>query len=130
MMESKTLEQVTEELMRLNTAVESLRTMLVQMTEGYERPLFYTEHPHVVRVEGVQGGDPIIRGTGKTVRGIIELSRQMTIEDLLEEYEGELSRAQVFDALSYYYDHPNEIEQYIQENRTALEHAWQPRVSS
>lgn len=130
MMEAMTLERLAEELKNLNTKVESLRKMLEQMGEGYGRPVFHTEHPHVVRVEGVQGGDPLIRGTGKTVRGVVELSRQMNIEELLREYEGELTPSQVFDALSYYHDHPDEIEQYIAETRTALERAWQPPVSS
>jgi len=31
-----------------------------------------------------------------------------------------LTLAQVHDALGYYYDHPGEIERYIQENREAL----------
>ncbi|MBI4671661.1 MAG: DUF433 domain-containing protein [Chloroflexi bacterium] len=44
----------------------------------------------------------------------------MTLEELLKEYEGSLTPAQLFDALSYYYDHPGEIDQYVAENNAAL----------
>lgn len=115
------MEQVIEELERLREAIGSVQEKLNRMTERYARPIFYTEHPHIVRVEGVQGGDPIVLHANRTVRGIVELSRQMSFEELLREYEGSLTPAQLFDALSYYYDHPGEIDQYIAENRAAQE---------
>ena len=31
-----------------------------------------TEHPHIVRVEGVCGGAPVIKGTRTPVRSIVE----------------------------------------------------------
>lgn len=85
--------QLTAEVKQLRETVAAIQAQLNRMTERYPRPLFYTEHPHIVRV-------------------------------------GELTPAQVFDALSYYYDHPGEIDQYIAENQGALERAWQPRDSS
>jgi uncharacterized protein (DUF433 family) len=76
-------------------------------------------------VQGVKGGEPIIRGTGVTVQTIVVLTQHgLTPEQIVEEYEGILTLAQVHDALGYYYDHPGEIEQYIAENQAALERAW------
>lgn len=38
----------------------------------------------------------------------------------MEDFEGVLTLAQVYNALSYYCEHEKEIEQYISENREAL----------
>jgi uncharacterized protein (DUF433 family) len=116
-----TLEQMAQELETLQQQVSTILEKLEKMTRGYSTPVFYTDHPHIVRVQGVQGGDPIVFRAGRTVRGIVELSRQMSLEQLVQEYEGSLTPAQLFDALSYYYDHPGEIDQYIAENNAALE---------
>src|SRR6266849_3848620 len=111
-METETLEKITQQMEILQKQLDAVREKLDKMTNGYSSPVFRTDHPHIVRVDGVQGGDPIVLDAGRTVRGVVELSRQMSLENLLEEYEGSLSPAQLFDALSYYYDHPGEIDQY------------------
>lgn len=116
-----TLEEIAQQLKALQERMNAVQEKLDKMTHQYSKPVFYTEHPHIVRVEGVQGGDPIVLHANRTVRGVVELSRQMSLEQLLREYEGSLTPAQLFDALSYYYDHPGEIDQYIAENHAALE---------
>jgi uncharacterized protein (DUF433 family) len=89
-----------------------------------------TTYSHIARVQGVKGGEPIIRGKGVTVQTIVVLSQHgLTPEQIVEEYEGILTLAEVHDALGYYYDHPGEIKQYIAENQAALERVW-PRNSS
>ncbi|MBI5034063.1 MAG: DUF433 domain-containing protein [Chloroflexi bacterium] len=101
------------------------------MTEGYGHPIFETEHPHIIRVEGVQGGQPIVRGKSVTVQTIVVLTKQnVNPEQLVDEYDGVLTLAEVYDALSYYHDHQDEIDQYIAENQAARERGWQPPVSS
>jgi uncharacterized protein (DUF433 family) len=120
-MENKTFDTITAQLETLQKQLMDVQVKLEKMTGVYSTPVFKTDHPHIVRVQGVQGGDPIVHGTGRTVRGVAELSRQMSLEELAQEYEGSLTLAQLFDALSYYYDHQGEIDQYTAENRAAME---------
>ncbi|MBI3914328.1 MAG: DUF433 domain-containing protein [Chloroflexi bacterium] len=87
-------------------------------------PRITTEHPHIVRVQGLHGGRPIVSGKSVTVQTIVALFRQnLSPEQIVEDYDGVLTLAEVYDALSYYHDHPGEIEQYLAENRVALENA-------
>ncbi len=80
-----------------------------------------TEHPHIVRIEGVHGGRPTIRGTGVSVQTIVEqMQLGRTPQQIVGDFDGVLTLAQAYDALSYYYEHENEIEQYIAENREVL----------
>ncbi len=67
-----------------------------------------TEHPHIVRLEGVCGGEPVIDGLRVTVRHVVALHRhgEMILE--IAETLG-ITEAQVFHALSYFFDHREEI---------------------
>ncbi len=79
-----------------------------------------TEHPHIVRKPGTCGGSPIIRGTRITVRHIAFMWKAgETVEDIVRSYS-HLKPAWVHDAISYYLDHRDEIEQELKEN--TLEH--------
>jgi len=61
-----------------------------------------------------------VRGTGISVRTIVERIRLgETPEQIASTYPA-LTLAQVYVVLSYYYDHPQEIEAYISENEAAL----------
>jgi uncharacterized protein (DUF433 family) len=67
-----------------------------------------TEHPHIVRLEGVCGGEPLIDGLRVTVRHVAVLHRRG--ETILEIAEAlGITEAQVFHALSYFLDHTDEI---------------------
>ena len=67
-----------------------------------------TEHPHIVRREGVCGGEPLIDGLRVTVRHVATLHRRG--ETVLEIAEAlGITEAQVFHALSYFADHQGEI---------------------
>lgn len=116
------VQRVYDELNWLRQAVETLTKQMEGLVAERKRPTLSTTHAHIVRVQGVKGGEPIIRGTGVPVQTIVVLTRQgLTPEQIVEEYEGILTLAEVHDALGYYYDHPGEIEQYITENKAALE---------
>jgi uncharacterized protein (DUF433 family) len=118
-------QRVYDELTWLRQAVEILTQQVEELAAERKRPVLSTTHPHIVRVQGVKGAEPIIRGTGVTVQTIVALNRQgLTPEQIVEEYEGILTLAEVHDALGYYYDHPGEIEQYIAENQVAMEKVW------
>jgi uncharacterized protein (DUF433 family) len=67
-----------------------------------------TEHPHIVRRESVCGGEPLIDGLRVTVRHVVTLhQRGETILDIAEALG--ITEAQVFHALSYFFDHRDEI---------------------
>jgi len=69
-----------------------------------------TEHPYIVKVAGVSGGRPIIKGTRITVWLVANLFKQgCSPEEILATYP-HLTPAAVYDALSYYFDHKEEIE--------------------
>lgn len=70
--------------------------------------LVKTEHPHIVRREGVCGGEPVIDGLRVTVRHVVALHRQGDTVLEIAEVLG-ISEAQVFHALSYFFDHSQEI---------------------
>ncbi len=77
-----------------------------------------TEHPHIVRVEGVCGGEPVIDGLRVAVRHVATLhQRGETIPEIVESLG--LTEAQVFHALSYYFDHRDEITALIAEEEQA-----------
>ena len=76
-----------------------------------------TEHPHIERRPGVGGGVPIIRGTRISVRHIAVLHKDgVSVQEMLETYP-HLQESWVHDAISYYLDHREEIEQEIEANR-------------
>jgi uncharacterized protein (DUF433 family) len=122
--------QIYSELVWLRQAVESLTHRVESLTAGREQPTLATDHAHIVRMQGVKGGEPIVRGKGVTVQTIAALTRQgLSPEQIVEEYEGVLTQAEVYEALGYFYDHVGEIEQYLAENRSARERTWPNRSS-
>jgi uncharacterized protein (DUF433 family) len=77
-----------------------------------------TEHPHIVCLEGVCGGEPLIDGLRITVRHVVTLhQRGETIHDITTALS--LSEAQVFHALSYFFDHRDEILAIIDQEEKA-----------
>jgi uncharacterized protein (DUF433 family) len=79
--------------------------------------LVKTEHPYIVRKSGVCGGSPIINGSRITVRLIAQLVKTgSSAEEIFASYP-HLSLAQIHDAISYYFDHREEIEQDIEDNK-------------
>ncbi len=76
-----------------------------------------TAHRYVVTNDQILGGEPIIQGTRTPVRAIVELWRQGLTPETIPTRLPHLSLAQVFDALSYYSDHQDEIRRHIERNR-------------
>jgi uncharacterized protein (DUF433 family) len=77
-----------------------------------------TEHPHIVRVEGVCGGEPVIDGLRVTVRQVATLFTQgESIAEIAEVLS--LTEAQIVHALSYFFDHREEIETLIAQEEAA-----------
>jgi uncharacterized protein (DUF433 family) len=76
-----------------------------------------TEHCYVTVDESILSGEPIIEGTRTPVRAIVELWRLGISPEEIPRRLPHLTLAQVFDALSYYSDHQEEINDYIERNR-------------
>ncbi|MHB1033573.1 MAG: DUF433 domain-containing protein [Pirellulales bacterium] len=77
-----------------------------------------TEHPHIVRLEGVCGGEPVIDGLRVTVRHVVTLHRRgETIVEIAEALG--ITEAQVFHALSYFFDHREEVLALISQEEQA-----------
>ena len=67
-----------------------------------------TEHPHIVCLERVFGGEPVIDGLRVTVRHVATVYlRGETIAEIAEGLG--LTEAQVVRGLSYFFDHRAEI---------------------
>ena len=76
-----------------------------------------TEHPYIIRNPEICGGSPIISGTRITVRLIAGLVKSgNSAEDILLGYP-HLTFAQIHDAISYYFDHKEEI---VEQQQTIL----------
>jgi uncharacterized protein (DUF433 family) len=76
-----------------------------------------TEHRYIVNDDEILGGEPIIRGTRTPVRAIVETWRLGVPVEEIPQGMPHLNLAQVFDALSYYSDHQDEINAFIERNR-------------
>jgi len=76
-----------------------------------------TEYLYIVRDEQILSGEPIIKGTRTPVRAIVETWRMGVAPEEIPKGLPHLTLAQVFSALTYYSDHQDEINDYIERNR-------------
>lgn len=76
-----------------------------------------TAHPYVTTDPRILSGEPIIVGTRTPVRAIVELWRLGLAPEDVPQRLPHVRLAQVFDALSYYCDHQDEINAHIERNR-------------
>lgn len=84
-------------------------------------------HPHIVRHKDYCGGSPVIEGTKFPVRSIVNyvLRQGLSPEEVVGEFS-HLTLAQVYDALSYYYDHKEDIDRELRENSERILRAEKP----
>ena len=81
-----------------------------------------TNHPFVVKKEGVCGGSPIIQGTRTRVIDIaIEYEILGPSPDEIINSHPYLNLSQVHDALSYYYENRDELDQKIEPDQELIE---------
>lgn len=74
-----------------------------------------TTYPHIETAPDVRSGKACIEGTRIAVVDIVALlHRGMRPEEMLDYYMRPLTLAQVHAALTYYYDHTEEIEAYFE----------------
>jgi uncharacterized protein (DUF433 family) len=113
---------------QLYAELSEIKALLRKLQETVELARVQTEHPHIVRVEGVCGGRPIVTGTRISVRTIVERTRLGDSPEQIVAHYPPLTLAQVYDALSYYHEHKAEIEEEIAVNAEAL--AWVTKQSA
>jgi uncharacterized protein (DUF433 family) len=75
-----------------------------------------TPHCYTVTDDRILHGEPIINGTRVPVRAIVELWRMGVAPEEIPAHLPHLTLAQVFDALSYFSDHSDQIQIYIEQN--------------
>ena len=76
-----------------------------------------TEHLYITTQDDILSGEPIVKGTRTPVRAVVELWRMGSAPEDICNHLPHLNLAQVFDALSYYSDHQEEINAHIESNR-------------
>ncbi len=76
-----------------------------------------TEHFYVVKDDRILSGEPIIKGTRTPVRAVVELWRLGYAPAEICRALPHLTPAAVFGALSYYSDHQEKVNEYIERNR-------------
>ena len=97
-------------------AQESARTP-DQVADELLRQQLAPRHAYVEVVQKIAGPQAVIKDTRVPVSVIVGYVRMgETPESLVENILPHLSLAQVYDALSYYHDHRDEIEQEMREN--------------
>jgi uncharacterized protein (DUF433 family) len=80
------------------------------------KALKQTIHSYITSNPKICGGEPIIIETRISVRLIVELENAgKSVDEIVAMYP-HITHAQVHDALSYYYDNKEEIDQFIKEN--------------
>ncbi|HLZ81663.1 MAG TPA: DUF433 domain-containing protein [Ktedonobacteraceae bacterium] len=71
-----------------------------------------TEHPYIVRDSAIYSGEPIVEGTRTAVRHIILLFQSGKDPEEIANSQ-RITLAQVYDAISFFYDHEAEITHFI-----------------
>ena len=80
---------------------------------------------HIVSTPGKCGGKPCIAGTRIRVQDVaVWHGGGMSVEEMVEQFD--LTPAQIYAALSYYYDHREEIERNIREGDELIEKVGTP----
>ena len=76
-----------------------------------------TSYPHIVRIDGVCGGEAIIEGTRIAVWPLVDYFYKVgiSVDEILADWDY-LTPSQVFSALAYYHDNKEEIDRVSQEN--------------
>ncbi|NWF98854.1 MAG: DUF433 domain-containing protein [Nitrospirae bacterium] len=73
-------------------------------------------HPYITFRDDIGGGKPIIKGTRTRVSNIIAYYKLGYSPEELDREFPHLTLSKIYDALSYYYEHQNEIDKEIDED--------------
>jgi uncharacterized protein (DUF433 family) len=82
------------------------------------------KHPYVSTRRGVCGGKPVVVGTRIPVWALAGwLRKGYSAEKIQREIYPSIGLAEIYDALSYYYDHKEAIDQQLAENTLSPQEA-------
>jgi uncharacterized protein (DUF433 family) len=88
-----------------------------ELAEELLAQILLPQHPYVEQVESQSGSRAVIRGTRVGVDVIVAYWRAgYSPEEIASDVLSHLALAQVYDALSYFYDHTDEIEKTLYAN--------------
>ncbi|HET7091079.1 MAG TPA: DUF433 domain-containing protein [Anaerolineae bacterium] len=122
-MSTVTLSETTYQWLR-RRAQESAQTP-DQVADELLRQQLAPKHAYVEVVQKIAGPQAVIKGTRIPVSVIVGYLRiGETPESLTGRILPHLTLAQVYDALSYYHDHQDEIEQELRENTEEYSRAY------
>ena len=121
MVESRAdLQNVVGRLGLLEDQLQQLQQLVVAQW-GEASTSATTDHPYIVRIDGILQNEPIIKGTRTPVRAIVEHWKFGDAPETIARKLPHLRLAHIFDALSYFDDHRAEIEHYIALNRVPVD---------
>jgi uncharacterized protein (DUF433 family) len=78
------------------------------------------DHFHIIVKKGVCGGNPIIKGTRISVANIAGYYLMGLSPEEIQRELPHLSLAQIFDALAFYLDHKEAIDQELEKDKEDL----------
>jgi len=82
------------------------------------------KHPYVTTQKGVCGGKPIVVGTRIPVWAIAGwYKRGSSAEQIQRDIYPSLGLAEIYDALSYYHDHKEDLDQQVEANTLSSQEA-------
>ncbi len=115
--------QVKEFEIQINSVWKAITRLEARVAEinAREPGKIRTDYPHIVRVQGVCGGRPVIEGTRLSVKLVVGWARMGMTPEEIAAYYPSISVAQIADALAYYDDHPEEIEAEFAEEKRHVE---------
>jgi uncharacterized protein (DUF433 family) len=117
-----TKEKVEYTLIYKHLGIKAFEKEKLHPIHGVEKSMTQTtEHCYIIKDNQILGGEPIIKGTRTPVRAIVETWRLGVMPEEIPKRLPHLTLAQIFDALSYYSDHQDEINTYIEQNRIPQE---------
>ena len=78
-------------------------------------------HPHIIKAPDYCGGKAAIDQTRIRVMNVVFLHKQGRTASEIREIYPDLTQAQLYAALAYYYDHTDEIEAELRADETSAE---------
>lgn len=109
---------IENKLQNLEQEIRDLRSLLFVSDSPAEGTL---AHPYIECVPTILSGEPVIKGSRTPVRAIVEYWKFGASPEEIARKLPHLRLAQIFDALAYYDDNRQEIEQFIALNQVPVD---------
>ena len=117
--QSLNFSSIKQQLDKLELDIHHLRQLIQLPAEQSQSP--YTTHPSIVTNPNILSGEPIIEGTRTPVRAIVEYWKFGASPEEISRRLPHLRLGQIFDALSFYDNNRQTIEDYIVLNQVPVD---------